>query len=430
VAEGILVTLALVNPAATAPRKIARRLLPFLFLIYATAFIDRVNVGFAGLQMTRELHFSNEVFGFGAGIFFFGLCLMEIPGALFAHRGRTRIFIAAIMIVWGMLASLTGLIHTATQFDIIRFLLGAAEGGFFPAVIVYLTHWFRQADRAKAIALFMTAVPVSNATGGVIAGALLGVHWLGLSGWRWLLILEGVPAFLFGVATLFYLTDLPAGARWLRADEKEWIVSELQREHAASDDSGPRVSLLRAFASPVVVLLVSAYFFINTAGYGLIIWLPKMVQRLPHLSLWQVSLIASIPHLCAIPAMLLTGWNADRTGLHKRHAILAALAGAIGLALSQLPGASAIVVVIGFSIAEMGIMSFYPGYWTLPTKLLSGRTAAAVCGLITMANIGGFVGPYAMGVATDLTGTQGAGVLVLVTAAILAGAAIVPLRTR
>jgi len=430
VTPGVHVTLALANPSATARRKIARRLLPFLFLIYTTAFIDRVNVGFAGLDMTRELHFSNEVFGFGAGIFFFGLCLMEIPGAMFAHSRSARTWIAAIMIGWGFLASLTGLVQTATEFNIIRFLLGAAEGGFFPAVIVYMTHWFRQADRAKAIALFMTAIPVSSATGGIIAGGLLSVHWLGFSGWRWLLILEGIPAVLCGVATFFYLTDRPKDARWLSEDERSWIVAELEHEKREHASGQAETSILRALASGSVVLLVAGYFFINLTGYGMNIWLPKMVQKLPGLTMWQVGLIASLPHICAIPAMIVAGWNADRTGLHKRHAMIAAGIAAVGLAMSQLPGIGATAVVIGFCIGMMGIMSYYPCYWALPTKLLNGRVAAAACGLITMANIGGFVGPYAIGFFTDLTGTQVAGVMVLLASAVMAGGSVAWLRTR
>jgi len=430
VAPGVHVTLALVNASATARRKIARRLLPFLFLIYMTAFIDRVNVGFAGLDMTRELHFSNEVFGFGAGIFFVGLCLLEIPGAMVAHSRSARTWIAAIMIGWGFLASLTGFVETATQFNIIRFLLGAAEGGFFPAVLVYMTHWFRQEDRAKAVALFMTAVPISSATGGVIAGGLLSVHWLGFSGWRWLLILEGIPATICGIATLFYLTDRPKDAQWLSEDERSWIVGELEREKKEQESGQAEIGILRAFCSGTVVILVAGYFFINLTGYGMNIWLPKMVQRLPGLTLWQVGLIASLPHVCAIPAMILMGWNADGTGLHKRHATIAASVAAAGLALSQLTGISPPVVVIGFCIAMMGIMSYYPCYWALPTKLLNARVAAAACGLITMANIGGFAGPYAIGFLTDLTGSQVAGVMVLVTSALLAGGTVAFLRTR
>ena len=423
-------TSVLATSAGTARRKIALRLLPFLFLIYVTAFIDRVNVGFAGLDMMRELHFSNQVFGFGAGIFFVGLCLLEIPGAMIAHSRSARRWLATIMMTWGMLASLTGLIHTAAQFNIIRFLLGAAEGGFFPAVMVYMTHWFRQGDRAKAVALFMAAVPISSATGGVIAGGLLSVHWLGYSGWRWLLILEGIPSLLCGVVTLFYLTDRPQQARWLSDDEKAWISGEIERENRETVAGHAEMSLMRGLATGVVVILWLGYFFMNITVYGLNLWLPKMVQRLPGLSMWEIGLIVSLPHLCSIPAMLVAGWNADRTGRHTVHAMIAAGVAAIGLGMSQWHGISGTIVVAGYCVAMMGVMSFYPSFWALPTKLLNPRIAAAACGLITLANVGGFVGPYAIGFLTDLTGKPMAGVLLMVVTAVLSGGVMGLLRTR
>ncbi len=276
--------------------------------------MDRVNVGFAGLQMTRDLHFSNEVFGFGAGIFFFGYCLLEIPGAMLAQSWSARKWIAAIMIGWGMLAALTGLIQNAAQFNTIRFLLGLAEGGFFPAVVVYLTHWFRQEDRAKAIAMFMAAIPASTALGGPIAGLLLRLNWLGLAGWRWLLILEGIPAFLGGIAALFYLTDWPAQARWLAPRERQWISGELDRELREKKAAHGHVSIWEALRNPALLMLALSYFLINTSGYGLNIWLPKIVQKFPGLTTVQVSLLSSIPFFCSIPAMLLVGWHSDKTG--------------------------------------------------------------------------------------------------------------------
>ncbi|HXX44549.1 MAG TPA: MFS transporter [Candidatus Acidoferrales bacterium] len=424
-------TLALANVPATAQRKIARRLLPFLCLLYVLAYIDRVNVGFAGLDMTRALHFSNEAFGFGAGIFFFGYCLLQIPGAMAAQSWSSRKWIAAVMIGWGMLASLTGFIQTSTQFSVIRFLLGLAEGGFFPAVVVYLTHWFRQEDRAKAVAMFMAAIPASAMIGGPIAGRLLSLNWLGVPGWRWLFMLEGIPALIGGIATLLFLTDWPKDARWLSPGEREWITEELGRENHEKEKSPPPTSTLRGLGSPLVLALAFSYFSINIAGYGLVMWLPKMVQKFSGITTWQVSLVASIPFLCGIPAMLITGWHSDRTGERKWHAIIATLAAAAGLAISQLAGASPPVVVAGFSIAAMGIYSYYPPYWTLPTKLLSVGAAAAAYGFINMiANLGGFVGPYAIGFLTDLTGTYVAGVLLLVTSAIISGVTLACLRMR
>lgn len=417
--------------AATAQRKITRRLLPFLFLLYVTAFLDRVNVSFAGLDMTRELHFSNEVFGFGAGIFFFGYCLLEIPGAMLAQVWSARKWIATIMICWGTLAGLTGLIHTAAQFNTIRFLLGLAEGGFFPAVVVYLTHWFRQGDRAKAVAFFMAAIPVSNAVGAPLAGLLLRLHWLGLSGWRWLLILEGLPAFLCGIIALFYLTDWPQDAHWLAAGERDWITGELDREAHDKKTARGHISMLAAFRQPLVLALALSYFFLNTSGYGLNIWLPKMIQKFHGLTTLQVSLIAAIPPLCAIPCMIVFGWHSDRTGERKWHAALAAIAAGVGLGLSQWPGAHPVFVMASFSLATIGVMSYYPPFWALPTRLLSDRSAAASFGYINLiANLGGFCGPYMVGFLTDRTGTYVAGVLLLVSTAILAGLVLMPLRDR
>src|SRR5437773_3054784 len=253
-------TTALDTTPARAQRKITRRLIPFLFLLYITAYLDRVNVSFAGLEMTRELKFSNEVFGFGAGIFFFGYCLLEIPGAMLAESWSARKWIASIMIAWGLLAGLTGLIRTATEFNIIRFLLGLAEGGFFPAVVVYLTHWFRYEDRAKAIAMFMAAIPVSNMIGAPISGLLLRLDWLGVSGWRWLLILEGIPAFVCGIATLFYLTDWPKNAHWLAPEEREWITGELIKEASDKKTSRGHMGILETFRQPMVLVLALSYF--------------------------------------------------------------------------------------------------------------------------------------------------------------------------
>jgi ACS family tartrate transporter-like MFS transporter len=421
----------LATGGAVARRKISRRLLPFLFLLYITAFIDRVNVSFAGLDMTRELHFSNEVFGFGAGIFFFGYCLLEIPGAMLAQAWSARKWIAGIMICWGLLAGLTGLIQTAAQFNLIRFLLGVAEGGFFPAVVVYLTHWFRQEDRAKAIAMFMAAIPVSNAVGAPVAGLLLKLHWLGISGWRWLLILEGIPAFLCGMVTLWYLTDWPKDARWLSADERAWITGELEREAHRKAARGGHMSILHAFRQPVVLALALSYFLINTSGYGVNIWLPKMIQKIPGLTTMQVSLVSAIPPLCAVPAMLLAGWHSDRRDERKWHAALAAITAGVGLALSQWAAGMPLLVVASFALAVIGVMCYYPPFWALPTRLLEDSSAAASFGFINLiANFGGFAGPYMVGFLTDRTGTYVAGVLLLVSTAILSGLILMLLRER
>jgi MFS transporter, ACS family, tartrate transporter len=410
-------------------RKITRRLLPFLFLLYITAYIDRVNVSFAGLDMTRELGFSNEVFGFGAGIFFFGYCLLEIPGAMLVETWSARKWIATIMVAWGILSSVTGLIRSAIEFDIIRFLLGVAEGGFFPAVVVYLTHWYRYEDRAKAVAIFMTAIPVSNAIGAPIAGFLMSLHWLGLSGWRWLLILEGIPAFLAGLVTLCYLTDRPRNAHWLTPEERDWITGELQRELRQKKSERGHLSILAALRQPVVLALALSYFLVNTSGYGLNIWLPKIVQKMSGLSTLELSFVLAIPYLVAAPAMMLNGWHSDKTGERRRHAAGAALLGGIGLALSQTFSSSPPLAIAMFTLAAMGILSYYPPYWALPTRMLSERAAAASFGFVNLiANFGGFAGPYMVGFLTERTGSYSAGVYLLVSTAVAAAVIMMLLR--
>jgi ACS family tartrate transporter-like MFS transporter len=403
--------------------------MPFLFLLYITAYIDRVNVGFAGLDMTHDLHFSNEVFGFGAGIFFFGYCLLEVPGAMLAQSWSARRWIAIIMVGWGSLATLTGFIQNAAQFNIIRFLLGLAEGGFFPAVIVYLTHWYRQEDRSKAIAMFMAAIPVSTAVGAPIAGLLLRLHWLNVPGWRWLLILEGLPAAACGLVTLAYLPDWPRDARWLPSGERRWITRELTKEATGKGRRHGR--LIDAFRRPLVLGLAVPYFLVNMSAYGLTIWLPKLLREFKDITNLELSLLAAIPSLCAIPAMLIAGWHCDRTGGRKWHAVFSALTCAAGLAVSMSSPGNRWIVVTGYSLASMGAMAFYPTFWALPTRMMHPAIAAASFGFINLiANLGGFLGPYLVGYFTDRTGTYVAGVLVLVATATLGAAYVLLLPDR
>ncbi|HYL72763.1 MAG TPA: MFS transporter [Bryobacteraceae bacterium] len=389
------------SPATDLPertrQRINRRLLPFLFLLYIVAFLDRINVGFAGLDMTRELGFSNEVFGFGSGIFFVGYVLLEIPGTLLVELWSARKWIARIMITWGLVAALTGLVHTAGQFYWARFLLGVAEAGFFPGVIVYLTHWYRDRDRARAIGIFMSAIPLSQVLGAPISGLLMKIHWLGYSGWRWLLILEGAPAIILGVVTLFYLTDRPRDARWLREDERNWIMSELEHEKLAKQ-RGPKISVWRAFANPAVLVLTFIYFLGATAQYGFGLWLPKIIQKLSGFSTFQVSMIAAVPYIAAWPAMLLVGWSSDRTGERRAHTAACYIACGLGLLGTIWAGGNIAAAIAMFSLAAMGINGRLPPFWPMPSQLLGGTAAAACIGAINcMGNLGGFVGPYVLG---------------------------------
>ncbi|HZS51603.1 MAG TPA: MFS transporter [Bryobacterales bacterium] len=409
-------------------RRITRRLMPFLFLLYIVAYLDRVNVGFAGLEMTRELGFSNEVFGLGSGIFFVGYVILEIPGTILVELWSARKWIARILISWGLLASLTGLIHTAHQFYWIRFLLGMAEAGFFPGIIVYLTHWYRYEDRAKAVAMFMAAIPVANIIGSPVSGLLLRIHWLGYSGWRWLLLLEGIPALICGAITLFYLTDWPRDAQWLPQDEREWLTAELEREKETKKKVRP-MSVWQALRNRDVVLLTFVYFFVVTASYGVNFWLPKILQRLSGLSPFQTTLITAIPYLCALPAMLAVGWHSDHTGERRWHTALSIYAVAAGLLLSQFVGGSVPLAMAMFSVAVMGLYAYLPGFWALPTTFLTEAAAAACIGLInSFGNLGGFVGPYAVGFLSNRTGTYAAGIYYLVGSAILSGSLVLVLR--
>lgn len=410
-------------------RKIERRLLPYLLFLYITAQIDRANVGFAGLRMTKELGFSNTVFGFGAGIFFFGYCLLQIPGAVLAEAWSARRWISIVLVAWGVVATGTGLIHSASQFTMARFLLGVAEGGFFPAVVVYLTHWFTNEQRAKAVAWFMAGIPLSSVIGAPISGLLLQVHWMGIASWRWLLVLEGLPALLAGIVTLFYLPDKPSDASWLSPDEREQISSELHRD--SQGQSLARRNVSEMLRNPVVIAVTLSYFFLNTSAYGLQFWFPKIVQRLSGLGTLELSFVVAIPYLVSVPAMFACGWHSDKTGERRWHAALTAALGGSGLALSQLFNGSPFLALAAFTLATIGILSYYPPMWALPTQLLTKGTAAASYGFINLvANLGGFVGPYAVGFLTDRTGKYAAGVYALVATAFLSALIIVCARPR
>jgi D-galactonate transporter len=395
--------------------------MPFLLVLYIVAYLDRTNVAFASLDMTRELGFSNEAFGFGSGIFFIGYVLLEIPGTILVELWSARKWIARIMISWGLVASLTGLIRSPQQFYWIRFLLGIAEAGFFPGIIVYLTHWYRDEDRGKAIAMFMAALPIANIIGAPLSGLLLKADWLGLAGWRWLFILEGIPAIVCGFITIFYLTDWPKDARWLREDERDWLTRELEAEKKTKQALKP-LTVWQALHNRDVVLLTLVYFFIVTSNYGFTLWLPKILQQLSGLSSVRVSLIATIPYLAALPLMLLVGWHSDRTGERRWHTALPIFTAGLALAASQRISGGAGFSIALFSVAAMGLFSYLPGFWSMPTTFLSAAAAAACIGLInSFGNVGGFVGPYMVGYLSDKTGSYQAGVLYLVGSAMLSG---------
>ena len=409
-------------------RRIALRLLPFLFVLYIFNYAVRVNVGFAALQMTGELGFSNAVFGFGAGIFFIGYFLLQVPATMLLELWSARVFIGASLIAWGTLATLTGFISSASEFYWIRFFLGIAEAGFFPGVIVYLTYWFRQADRAKAVALFMAAIPASNMLGAIVAAALLRIDWFGMSGWRWLLIMEGFPSVVAGILAFFYLTDRPQQARWLPEDERRWITEELTKEKE-SKKSQAKLRPMEALRQPAVLLLGLTYFCYITNSVGLGTWLPKIVQGISGLSTTQVSLISAIPWMMAIPAMIFNGFHSDRTGERRWHAALPLMLVGIGLASAVMAGSNIALAIAAFSVATMALYAFPSPFWTLPTLFLTGPAAAASIALInSIGNLGGFTGPYIIGYLTDRTGSYAAGIYYLTAAGLVGGLTVLLLR--
>ena len=404
------------------------RLLPFLFVLYIINYLDRVNVAYANLTMSNDLGFSDEVYGTGAGIFFLGYVLLEIPGALIVERWSARKWMARIMISWGLLTVVVAFVNTSHQFYLARFLLGCAEAGFFPGIIVYLHHWFRREDRAKVIALFMAAIPLSNVIGSPLAGALLKVHWLGIAGWRWLFALEGIPAVIFGVVTLFYLTDWPWEAKWLPAAEREWIENELARENygKAHDELH---NIWKSLRNPTVLLLALIGFFEYTGGYALLFWLPTILKRASNFSNLTVTLLAALPYLVGMIVMVVVGWHSDRTGERRWHAAVPMFVAAGAYAILIYAGGSVWLSLAMFIMITACLNSFYAPFWALPSLTLGGSAAAASIGLInTVASFGGYFGPKVVGMLNTRTGSGKAGLYYMLGCFLMTGLLLMFLR--
>lgn len=411
-----------------ARRRIARRILPFLLLLYIIAFMDRVNVAYAALTMSHDLGFSDRVFGFGAGIFFIGYVILEIPGAVIVERWSARRWLARIMISWGLLTILVGFVHTAHQFYSARFLLGAAEAGFFPGLIVYLTHWFRQQDRAKAIAAFMIGIPISSIVGSPLAGLILNVHWYGLAGWRWLFILEGIPAIVFGIVTIFYLTDWPHQARWLPVDEQEWITSELLREKQAKA-AMRSYTIGQALRMPQVIQLALVYFFGDIGLYGFTIWFPTIFKRISGLPILTVTLLGSLPYIATLLAVLYVGWHSDRAHERRWHTAIPLFSGAITLILGIAFAPPLWIQFALFILLAACVHCWQPSFWALPTTILGESSAAASIGLInSVGNLGGFAGPFLLGYMRTRFQSFAPGLACILVSLFLAG--ILTLRLR
>lgn len=410
-------------------RRVTGRLLPYLLLLYLIAYIDRTNISIAKLQMQGELGLSETIIGIGAGIFFIGYFLLEIPGTLIVERWSARKWIARIMISWGLVATLMGfigmgplnVISPKNQFYVLRFILGLAEAGFFPGVIVYLSHWFRYEDRGKAKAKFMIGIPLATVVGVPLSRLILeNVHWYGLPGWRWVFILEGLPSILLGFVTLFYLTDRPEQANWLPADEKQWLVNELAREKASKVATG-KANFWAAFRHPQILLLTFIYLFVVTGNYGLGFFLPSITKSLKGTSIVVQTMLTTLPYVFCIVAILLVGKSSDRTGERRWHAAVPMLLTGVGMALCALGGNWLGIVILGLCLAGLA-PGGYPAFWSLPSAFLTGSAAAGAVGLInSVGNLGGFFGPFIVGYLKDSTGNYQASMLFLASCALLGG---------
>ena len=400
-------------------RKVAWRLLPLIVVIYFVAYIDRTNVSFAAFGMTRDLGLTAYIFGWGAGIFFIGYFIAEVPSNLLLERFGARLWIARIMITWGFMAAAMAFVQGTWSFLILRFLLGIAEAGFFPGVILYFTYWFPKEYRGRVIAALFLAVPGSNALTAVISGALLGLDgtW-GIAGWKWLYIVEAIPAVLLAFVVLRYLTDKPEVADWLEPDEKQWLTSTLESERQATVKKTGHMSVGQALMDRRVICLASIYFTIVTATYGITFFLPQIVKGLGG-SDFRTGLLTAAPYVIGTIGMIVWSQSSDKTRERKWHYIVACMLGAAGLAAAGALG-STYGALVAIAVATIGIYGSKPSFWPMPSEFLTGSAAAGGIALInSIGNLGGFLGPYAVGWIKDSTGGFDAALYFLAGMAVL-----------
>jgi ACS family tartrate transporter-like MFS transporter len=414
------VSQSLTDAGSSVRTRIAWRLLPFLFLLYIANYLDRTNIAYATLGMKGDLGLTDSVFGTASGIFFIGYFALQVPGALLVERWSARRLLSLTLMTWGALTTLTALVHSAHQLYGARFLLGAAEAGFFPGVIVYLSHWFIYQDRAKAIARFMAAIPIGFMIGGPVAGAILRVHWLGITGWRWLFLLEGVPAILLGALAIFALPDWPNEVRWLRPDERDWLTSCLAEEKRAKAHV-EHMTVGQALRHPSVLILTTGLFFTYTGGYAFWFWEPTMLVRFTGWSVLKVSWFAVLIFGAGLVGMLLLGSNSDRTGERRWHFAVPQLIAALALiAWLALPHSNVLLITL-FALVGFGTVAYLPSFWALPSAFLSSSAAAAAVGFINCtASIGGFFGPKIIGDISQRTGSFNGGFAVMIACFVIA----------
>lgn len=408
--------------------KVTWRLLPFLFLCYVAAYLDRVNVGFAKLQMLNDLQFSETVYGLGAGIFFIGYFLFEVPSNIIMHKVGARIWIGRIMITWAILSAATMFVTTPTMFYTIRFLLGVAEAGFFPGIVLYLTYWFPAQRRSRMNALFMIGIPIAGVVGGPLSGdilnALNGAN--GWSGWQWLFLLEAIPSLILGVVTMFLLHDSIGASKWLTEAEKKML-----KENIAKDGSGKADhSLAKVFGNSKVWLMAAIYFCCMMGLYGVSFYLPTLVKAAGVKDPLDVGLLTAIPYGCAVVAMLFNARSADRMRERRWHFAIASALGSLGLLLSTIYGSNVVIALAALSLGTAGLLSTMPVFWTYPSAILTGTAAAAGIAMInSIGNLAGFVSPFLIGFMKDVTQSTNAG-MYIVSAALFLGAALALLQPK
>ena len=410
--------------------KVAVRLLPFLFLLYVVNILDRTNIGFASLQMLTDLHMTGEQYAFGAGLFYVGYILFEVPSNLILRRTGARVWIARILVSWGLVSSAMMFVTGPVGFGLLRVLLGVAEAGFFPGIILYLSYWFPFRERARATALFMAAGPIAGIVGNPVSGAILQFtnRTGGLAGWQWLFLLEGVPAVVLGVVTLFYLTDRPAQAQWLTLPERDWLARRMEGEET---QRGRRhgLTLLRAAADPRVWLLIAVYFTVALGDNAYGFYLPQILAAgFKGWSQSGIGLLAALPSVAAMIGMIGFGVHSDRTGERRWHVAVPAFLAAVGWVMVALMP-SPWLILAGLALASLGMKSMLPTFWTLPTAFLSGTAAAAGIALInSVANLGGVFGPNIMGQVQAHTGGFTGGSLFMAVALCLGGGLVLLVR--
>jgi D-galactonate transporter len=405
-------------------RKVILRIVPFLMLCYVVSYLDRVNVGFAKLSMSADVGFSEAAFGLGAGLFFIGYFLFEVPSNILLQKFGARVWISRIMITWGLVSAAFMFVQNETSFYVLRFLLGFAEAGFYPGVILYCTYWFPSQRRAKVIALFMSAIPIAGIFGNPLSGWIVNTFHgsAGMAGWQWMFVLEAIPAVLIGIWCLFYLDRDVRSAKWLSDDEKAVVERAIAEDSAHKSVHG---KVLDGFKEPKVWLMAFIYFCFVMGQYALTFWMPTFVESTGVADAWTIGLLSAVPYITALIAMNLFGRSADRRRERRWHLVVPALMGTVGFSMIPFVHGSTFLSLVALSIAAAGVLTCAPLFWSLPTSFLGGTAAAAGIAVInSVGNLAGFVSPYMIGAIVDATDSTDVPMFVLAASLVIGALAV------